>query len=138
MALQELKQQVHDTRIALLTLYYDYLSSPELRREIQSNTEEFHRLLIEAKDSGWIHYTRLASAMDLAEPTTASRWFKDIKEAKTPDQFRRRAAVDALSRVVENDIGRLKRGLPAIGGKSMKDYPRLEIVKIGEDEASFA
>lgn len=92
----------------------------------QTHDDEFHRLLAEAERCGYIHYTRLAAAMELKDTSSVSRWFT----GKTaPDRFRRAYALKTLERVISHDIERMEQDDSAtpIGHLSMKAHPELGI-----------
>ena len=105
--------------------FVNALSDKSTLSDIKKKPDIFHAILSRAEGLNYIHYTRLAAAMDLKDSSTVSRWFAG---KSTPDPMRRIFAVMALKTIIENDIKRLNgKTRKAIGGCSMNEHPEIEV-----------
>ncbi len=117
---QELNSELDDAAIRARRILVTNLDDVEFRKHV-CDGPAFHDLLVRAQENGWIHYTRLASALDLSS-SQVNRWFKPSGEAfapsrSTPNRFTILAALDALKAVLEVDIALLADGDVPIGGR---------------------
>ena len=124
-----------DAGIDHRALFRDYVASPEFYAAASVDPDIFHDALIEASTNGWLHYSRLGVAMGL-DPSTVSRWFQQGEKRKTPEFYRRRAAIDALNRIVSHDLKLLTQDKKPIGHLSVKDCPELGFPPISSDTPS--
>jgi len=93
--------------------------------EIARQGPVFHDVLVRAQNAGWIHYTRLADALELSD-SQVNRWFKPSSDKaassrSTPQKFTIDAALKALADILEADVARLEapRRQEPIGGQKI-------------------
>jgi len=118
--LEELNKQLDDAEIRARSVLVSNLFDEEFLAIAQQGPA-FHDTLVRAQDNGWIHYTRLAEALDLSA-SQVNRWFKPSSEdaaasRSTPNKFTIAAALKELCTILEADIARLRLHQRPVGGQ---------------------